>query len=85
MLQGHWDNLASWTPTNWSLGLGVFLSGMPTPPLGLPRAGCGAGWSGFAEVGAELSCESQAFFVGGDVEGAGVVLEELVASGLRHR
>ena len=25
VLQGHWDDLASWTPTNWSLGLGVFV------------------------------------------------------------
>jgi RimJ/RimL family protein N-acetyltransferase len=26
VLQGHWDDLASWTPTNWVLGLGVFIS-----------------------------------------------------------
>jgi RimJ/RimL family protein N-acetyltransferase len=27
LLQSHWDDLASWTPTSWTLGLGVFLSG----------------------------------------------------------
>ena len=37
MLQGHWDDLASWTPTNWSLGLGVFVSG--NEPIGMVHLG----------------------------------------------
>ncbi len=24
LLQGHWDDLANWTPANWALGLAVF-------------------------------------------------------------
>lgn len=27
LLQGHWHDLASWTPANWTLGMGVFRSG----------------------------------------------------------
>ena len=37
VLQGHWDDLASWTPTNWSLGLGVFVSG--NEPIGMVHLG----------------------------------------------
>ena len=33
VLQGHWDDLASWTPRDWTLGLGVFLSG--DQPIGM--------------------------------------------------
>ena len=33
VLQGFWDRLASWTPTNWSLGLGVF--GSDDRPIGM--------------------------------------------------
>ena len=33
VLQGHWDDLASWTPTDWTLGLGVF--GSDTQPIGM--------------------------------------------------
>jgi RimJ/RimL family protein N-acetyltransferase len=33
VLQGHWDDLASWTPTNWTLGLGVFVS--DSQPVGM--------------------------------------------------
>ncbi len=33
LLQSHWDDLASWTPANWTLGLGVFLSG--NQPIGM--------------------------------------------------
>jgi RimJ/RimL family protein N-acetyltransferase len=33
LLQSHWDHLASWTPANWTLGLGVFLSGKQ--PIGM--------------------------------------------------
>ncbi len=37
VLQGHWDDLASWTPTNWSLGLGVFVS--DDEPIGMVHLG----------------------------------------------
>jgi RimJ/RimL family protein N-acetyltransferase len=37
VLQGHWDDLASWSPTNWSLGLGVFVSG--NEPIGMVSLG----------------------------------------------
>ena len=37
VLQGHWDDLASWTPTNWSLGLGVFVAG--DEPIGMVHLG----------------------------------------------
>ena len=47
VLQGHWDDLASWTPTNWSLGLGVFVSG--DEPIGKVNLGARgrlrSGWS----------------------------------------
>jgi RimJ/RimL family protein N-acetyltransferase len=33
VMQGHWDDLCSWTPTDWSLGLGVFLS--DEQPIGM--------------------------------------------------
>jgi RimJ/RimL family protein N-acetyltransferase len=33
LLQSHWDDLASWTPARWTLGLGVFLSG--NQPIGM--------------------------------------------------
>lgn len=32
VLQGHWDDLASWSPQSWTLGLGVFVS--ETTPIG---------------------------------------------------
>ena len=37
VLQGHWDDLASWTPTSWSLGLGVFVAG--DEPIGKVNLG----------------------------------------------
>jgi len=33
VLQGHWEDLAAWTPTDWTLGLGVFESGRQ--PIGM--------------------------------------------------
>jgi RimJ/RimL family protein N-acetyltransferase len=33
VLQGHWEDLGSWTPTNWTLGLAVFLAG--DQPIGM--------------------------------------------------
>ena len=33
VLQGFWDDLASWTPASWSLGLGVFL--LDDEPIGM--------------------------------------------------
>jgi len=33
VLQGHWEDLAAWTPTDWTLGLGVFKSG--SQPIGM--------------------------------------------------
>lgn len=33
LLQSHWDDLASWTPAHWTLGLGVFMSG--NQPIGM--------------------------------------------------
>jgi RimJ/RimL family protein N-acetyltransferase len=33
VLQGYWDDLASWTPADWTLGLGVFVSGKQ--PIGM--------------------------------------------------
>ena len=33
VLQGHWEDLASWAPTNWTLGLGVFVS--DDQPIGM--------------------------------------------------
>ena len=37
VLQGYWDDLASWTATNWSLGLGVFVS--DSEPVGMVNLG----------------------------------------------
>ncbi len=37
VLQGYWDDLASWTSTNWSLGLGVFVS--DNEPIGMVHLG----------------------------------------------
>ncbi len=33
LLQSHWDDLASWTSENWTLGLGVFVTG--NQPIGM--------------------------------------------------
>ncbi len=33
VLQGHWEDLAAWTPENWVLGLGVYLPG--DVPIGM--------------------------------------------------
>ncbi len=36
VMQGHWEDLAEWTPENWTLGLGVFLSDdVPLGPIGM--------------------------------------------------
>lgn len=32
VLQGHWEDLASWSPESWTLGLGIFVS--DTTPIG---------------------------------------------------
>lgn len=37
VLQGHWENLASWTPASWSLGLGVFVA--DDQPIGMVSLG----------------------------------------------
>jgi len=33
VLQGHWEDLAAWTPENWTLGLGIFVD--DTTPIGM--------------------------------------------------
>jgi RimJ/RimL family protein N-acetyltransferase len=33
VLQGHWDDLASWTPDDWALGLAIFAS--KDDPIGM--------------------------------------------------
>jgi RimJ/RimL family protein N-acetyltransferase len=38
VMQGHWSSLASWTPQNWELELGVFRDGTPVGLVAL-RAG----------------------------------------------
>jgi RimJ/RimL family protein N-acetyltransferase len=68
VLQGHWDDLASWTPANWTLGLGVFASG--DQPIGMVtlrardfrvvRGVTTSSWLGLAHHGQGLGTEARA-------------------------
>lgn len=68
VLQNHWDRLASWTPSNWRLGLGVFESG--TRPVGMVtlyardfrvvRQVTTTSWLGLAHHGQGLGTEARA-------------------------
>ena len=68
VLQGHWDDLASWTPASWALGLAVFVSG--TQPIGMVslrardfrvvRQVTTTSWLGLAHHGQGLGTEARA-------------------------
>jgi RimJ/RimL family protein N-acetyltransferase len=68
VLQGHWDRLASWSPANWGLGLGVFESG--TRPIGMAtlraqdfrvvRQVTTSSWLGLAHHGRGLGTQARA-------------------------
>jgi RimJ/RimL family protein N-acetyltransferase len=68
VLQGYWDGLASWSPTNWALGLGVFEA--DSRPIGMVtlrardfrvvREVTTASWLGIAHHGQGLGTEARA-------------------------
>lgn len=68
VLQGHWADLSSWTPTSWLLGLGVFVS--VTRPIGMVtlrardfrvvREVTTSSWLGLAHHGQGFGTEARA-------------------------
>ncbi|WP_193611534.1 GNAT family N-acetyltransferase [Nocardioides lijunqiniae] len=68
VLQGHWDELASWTPEEWHLGLGVFLHTGPALGVATLRARdfvvtrevSTSSWLGLAHQGLGYGTEARA-------------------------